>query len=72
MVLPGGDPYPQNVVISPLSQEQIEAMIQKESNPKVKKGLREYAVDREIYFYNSSDDKYFISEGISQSKGISR
>lgn len=73
MVLLGGyDPYPQNVVIPPLSQEEIEVMIQRESNPKVAEGLREYAVGRNTYSYNSAEDKHFISEGISQSQGISR
>jgi len=68
----GYGPYPQNVVIPPLSQEEIEAMIQRESNPKVAEGLREYAVGRNTYSYNSAEDKHFISEGISQSQGISR
>lgn len=73
MVLFGGyDPYPQNVVIPPLSQEEIEAMIQRESNPKVAEGLRGYAIGRNTYSYDSAEDKYFISEGIPQSKGISR
>lgn len=73
MVLSGGyDPYPQNVVISPLSQEEIEVMIQRESNPKVAEGLREYAVGRNTYSYNSAEDENFISEGISQSQGMSR
>lgn len=67
-----GGPYPQNVVIPPLSQEEIEVMIQRESNPKVAEGLREYAVGRNTYSYNSAEDKHFISEGISQSQGISR
>ncbi len=70
MALLGGyDPY---VVIPPLSQEEIEVMIQRESNPKVAEGLREYAVGRNTYSYNSAEDKHFISEGISQSQGISR
>ena len=73
MVLPGGyDPYPQDVVIPPLSKEQIEEMIQRESNPKVAEGLRAYAVDRENYYYNSAEDRHFISDGISQSEGKSR
>lgn len=73
MALLGGyGPYPQNVVIPPLSQEEIEVMIQRESNPKVAEGLREYAVGKNTYSYNSAEDKHFISEGISQSQGISR
>lgn len=73
MALLGGyGPYPQNVVIPPLSQEEIEVMIQRESNLKVAEGLREYAVGRNTYSYNSAEDKHFISEGISQSQGISR
>lgn len=71
-LLDGYGPYPQNVVIPPLSQEKIEVMIQRESNPKVAEGLREYAVGRNTYSYNSAEDKHFISEGISQSQGISR
>lgn len=73
MILLGGyDLYPQNVVIPPLSQEEIEAMIQRESNPKVAEGLREYSIGRNTYSYDSTEDKYFISEGISQSRGMSR
>ena len=72
MIVLGGDPYPQNVVIPPLSKEQIEAMIQRESNPKVAEELRALAVDRENYYYNSAEDIHFISEGISESQGMSR
>ena len=73
MVLPGGyDPYPQDVVIPPLSKEQIEAMIQRESNPKVAEELRALAADRENYYYNSADDKNFVTEGLSESQGVSR
>ena len=69
----GGDPYPQEIVIPPLSQEQIEEMIQQETNPKVAEGLRKYAVGRDTYFYNSADDKDFISEGVAKwHQGISR
>ena len=73
MVLLGGDdPYPQDVVIPPLSQEEIEVMIQRESNPKVAEGLRAYAVGRTTYSYNSAEDKSFVCEGISQTQGFSR
>ena len=73
MVLPNSyESYPQNIVIPPLSKEEIETMIQRENNPKVREGLRKYAVDRTTYSYNSNEDKYFISEGITQSKNISR
>ena len=72
MTINGYEPYPQNVIIPPLSQEQIEAMIQKESNPKVVEGLRAYAVGRENYYYSSAEDKNFVHEGLSQSQGISR
>ncbi len=73
MVLLGGyDPYPQDVVIPPLSQEEIEVMIQRESNPKVAEGLRAYAVGRTTYSYNSAEDKNFVCEGISQTQGFSR
>lgn len=73
MVLLGGyDTYPQDVVIPPLSQEEIEVMIQRESNPKVAEGLRKFAVGRTTYSYNSAEDKNFVCEGISQTQGFSR
>ena len=73
MVLPGGgNLYPQDVVISPLSREEIEAMIQRENNPKVAEGLREYAAGRENYYYSTYEDKNFICEGIQQLQGKSR
>ena len=63
-----GDPYPQEIVIPPLSQEQIEEMIQQETNPKVAEGLRKYAVGRDTYFYNSANDKNFVSEGVTEQR----
>lgn len=68
----GYDTYPQDIVISPLSKEEIEIMIQRETNPKVAEGLRSYAVGRENYYYNSQQDKYFISEGTLKPHKISR
>lgn len=62
------DPCKDDIVILPLSKEQIEAMIQKENNPKVQEGLRAYATGRENYYYNSSEDKNFINT-IENSKG---
>ncbi len=59
-----------NVVIPPLSQEEIEAMLQRESNPKVAEGLRKYAIDRKFYSYDSAEDEHFVCEGISQSQGL--
>lgn len=73
MILPGGyDPYPQDVVISPLSSEEIEAMIQRESNPKVAEGLRTYAVGREHYYYSTTDDKNFVCDGVVKTQGMHR
>lgn len=73
MVLYGGyDPFPQNVIISPLSPEQIEAIIQRESNPKVAEGLRIYAKGRENYYYNSAEDMNFISEGIPKPQNMTK
>lgn len=73
MVLPGGyDSCPEDVVIPPLSLEQIEEMIQRESNSKVAEGLREYAVGRENYYYDSTEDENFVSERKSQSQGVSK
>lgn len=64
--------YEQNIVIPPLSQDEIEQMIQRESNPKVAEGLREYAVGRNTYLYNSAEDSNFVCEDVLQSQGIQR
>ena len=72
ILLNGYDSYPQDIVISPLSLEKIEEMLKKEKDPKVAEGLRNYAVGRENYYYNSADDKNFVCEGISQSQGKSK
>ena len=73
MTIPAGyNQYPQDITINPLSKEEIEDMIQKESNPKVQEGLRAYANGRENYRYNSSQDENFICEGVSESQSISR
>lgn len=64
----GYDPYPKEVIINPLSQEEIEAMIKRESNPKIAEGLRQYAVGRESYSYNSAEDSHFVREGLSEGK----
>lgn len=66
------DTYGQDIVILPLSQSEIEAMIQKESKPKVAEGLRKYAVGREVYAYSSVYDNSFVCEGVSSSQSISR
>lgn len=71
MELVGGyELYPQDVNIPPLSQEEIEEMIQRENDPKVQEGLRGYAVGRTNYSYNSAEDEYFVCEGISQTQGF--
>lgn len=67
MVLPGGDPMPEEVIIPPISVMEIDKMIESEHNPKVEQGLREYAKDREMFYYNSNEDKGFIRKVFSQS-----
>ena len=47
-------------------------MIQRETNQKVAEELRKYAIGRESYSYDSSEDIRFKCEGISQSKSISK
>lgn len=59
MSLYGGG-LPQDVVISPLSKEEVEEMIERESDPKVREGLRKYAAGREDYHYDSAEDKNFV------------
>ena len=72
MIIPNGFNNNRDIVISPLSTEEIEVMIQSEKNPKVREGLRAYATGRENYYYNSADDKNFVYEGFSQPKGTSK
>ena len=42
--------------ILPMSEEQIEFLINKESNPKVREGLEALAVDRDKYYYDPLTD----------------
>ena len=58
-----------DIIINPLSKEEIDAMLQKESDPIVREGLRKYADGRESYFYDSKEDPYYVSKNRT---GISR
>ena len=57
----GDDPYPEEVIIPPLSTQQIEQMIQSEPNSKIAEGLRYYAKGRDSYYYDSRMDKNFVN-----------
>ncbi len=72
MILQTDFDYPQDVVISPLSKEQIEKMIETETNPLVAEGLRDFAANRESYYYNSAEATDFIRDGFSETQNISR
>lgn len=54
---------PEDITIMPLLPAEIDELIQSEKDPRVAAGLRKYAVGRDQYFYNSSDDRYFVCEG---------
>lgn len=62
-VVGGYDPYPTEVVIPPLSTDQVSYLIELENNPVVQEGLREYAKGRENYYYDSKMDSYFENTG---------
>lgn len=68
----GGYIYQQDITILPLSQSEIEAMIQKETNSKVAEGLRKYVAGREVYAYSSTYDNGFVCEGVSNNQSVSR
>lgn len=73
MTMIGGyDSYPTEIVIKPLSPEEITAIISKEPDLKIQEGLKEYAVGRENYYYNSLDDPYFIYQQLSNNQNITR
>lgn len=72
MYINGGYSYPREVVIPPLSKEEIEEKIARERDPKVMEGLRAYVKDRETYSYDSKNDPYFKYEGFDNTQGISR
>lgn len=71
-LLGGYNSFPQDVVIPPLSKETIDMMIQSESNPKVAEGLKKYSTGRDTYFYDSTQDKYFVSAGVENPKESSK
>lgn len=62
----GGYEHPMPVVIPTLSSEQIDAMIQRESDPKVREGLKKLAVGRENYYYNPELGKNYTSETVGK------
>ncbi len=51
--------FQQDIIIPPLSKEQIEEMLKNISDPKIAQGLMEYAVGRDRYSYNSALDPNF-------------
>lgn len=66
----GGEPFPEEVIIPAISQEQIEAMIARENNTKVQEDLRLYANGRDNYSYDSNLDTHFVCKTMTQ--GTSR
>ncbi len=73
MTMIGGyDSYPTEIVIKPLSPEEITAIISKEPDLKIQEGLKEYAVGRENYYYSSLDDPYFIYQQLGNNQNITR
>lgn len=63
---PDFDSSKKEIIIPPKSKEEIVAMLQKESNPKVREGLAKLAVGREEYYYNSNEDKDFVWEVLKE------
>lgn len=55
----GGGPY-REMEIQPLSKERIERLIKMHVNPKTQDALRQFAKDRDKFYYNSYDDKSFV------------
>ncbi len=68
----GYDPYLKEIAIRPLSLEEVERMLEKEKDPKIKEGLKAFAQGRENYQYNSLDDPYFVYEHLSNNVEIKR
>ena len=63
MELPFGDnAYPKEVVIKPLTRDEIDALLDNETNPTVIRGLEQFAAGRETYSYDSKTDKHFLYE----------
>lgn len=72
MVLPAGFSYQQDVIITPLSQGEIDEIIQRESSQKVAEGLKGYAAGRDTYSYDSKSDPHFVCEGITHSNKVAK
>lgn len=71
LILQGGG-HSKEIIIDPISKEEIERMIDSHPDPKVREGLRIYAKGREEYSYNSEEDPAFTYEGFEDSKERSR
>lgn len=58
--------YPEHVIITPLSEKEIEETIARESNPKIAQGLREWSKGRKDYTYDSDYNPEFVCENGSE------
>ncbi len=62
--------YPEDVVIPKMTEEEIQALIEKEPDPKVREGLVVLAQGRENFYYDSNYDPYFSKTGTQRKKTI--
>lgn len=60
-----GNSYGPRTIMN-LSECQIEDILSREKNEKVRAGLMEYAQGRDVYFYSSNEDPYYVSEGYGE------
>ena len=67
LILPKGfETRPDNIVIDKMSFNQINELINRETNPRIAMGLRILSEGREEYSYNSTLDKNFIHTRITR------
>ena len=60
----------ESIVIGPITQQQIEALLSGEKNQKIVDGLKAYIKDRDHFYYNSAYDVNFVYE--EKGKGINK
>ena len=63
--------FPEEVIISELSKEEIDNLISEAKDPKIQEGLRMWAQGRDKMHYYSKEDSNFKREGFNEQKSLS-
>lgn len=64
--------HSENYTISQMSRVEIDSLLERVKNPKIREGLKKISVGRENYSYDSSVDEHYINTFVEETKGRGR